>query len=174
MSRWLLTTGLLLLIISATVLAGAITRLIQLHRSITPIRLPLVSSQSFLLGQSGSYVLHAEGPQLSRGFAGLKFALERAGNGEAVPLETILLRSESTTLKYVRLSLYKFVVSGPDQYRLHISGLQTGVPLADHAIVITPNTRGRSIPLVIAIVVSSISLVGGIVMSAIGLFSRSA
>ena len=147
------------------VLVRTIRSLIQRIRAATVARLPLVTSQSVELPEAGAYELWAEGRRLTGDFRALDFALSDA-SGQAVPLSRTLLPTSSEGLRLVRMKLRSFLLSRGGSFTLSMTGLSPE-PDADSRIILSRSLAGVILVHVLAIVASSVALLGLVVATAL-------
>lgn len=167
MNRWWLVAGVILAVTCAVLLVVAIIRLVQTHRSSIVAAVPLGPEQTIELHVTGPMILNVEGPQFSRSFARLGYKLVRQETALSVPLEPIWFRTEVSGVSTARVSILSFTVGAPGHYMLRVEGIEPGARTDQHRLVITRDTRSRSILTVIAIVVSSLGLAGSVALSII-------
>ena len=110
-------------------------------------------------------LLHAEGPRLTRVFAGLDFRLTRREDEFVVPLEGMWFRAQSSGRSTSRLLLRSFEIERPGRYRLTVTGLPEPLPEKPHGFVITHDFRARMTRTIVALVFAGIGLLGSIGLS---------
>jgi hypothetical protein len=158
--------------ICAVFLAVAIKRLVEIYRASPVAAVPLGSQKEIKLDSTGAMVLHIEGPQLSSGFRGLQYKLVQRSTGLAVALESILFRTTVSGVRNARVSILSFTVATPGRYILHVDGLSPDIRIENHRLVITHDSRSRTMLTLLAIVTSALGLIGGGVLAAIAYFFK--
>ena len=129
------------------------------------VSVPLVAEQDIDIPDSGTMLLHAEGPRMTTVFGDLDYRLTDLSDNRDVPLAMVLFRQKSSGLSRVRLSLRSFDVARPGRYRLTVTGLRAGPPPERYGMAITLDRRGGLVGRIVALVFASIGLLAGLALS---------
>jgi hypothetical protein len=163
-NQWLLITvpvavaGLALLLIF-------VRRLVKAHRAELVLSIPLLAEQEITLETAGDFLLNAEGPRLTRAFAGLDYELHALSSTSAVPLKPLLIPYTSSGFSRARLSLRRFEIATPGRFRLTVSGLSNPAVARGNNLVVTHDRRGGIVGIIVVVVFSAIGFVVGSVLS---------
>lgn len=150
--------------LGALLLATCIVKVIHLLRASELVRGALAERQEIAFAEAGRVLLCVEGPQFSRRFARLDFALETV-DGSAVPGHANWLRARSSGFSKARLQLRTYSIPQPGRYVLRINGL--GSPQArdaEHAIVFAKPHAAAAVGYVLGMIVAGWLLIGGILL----------
>jgi len=154
-------------VVGLAILSLTIWKLVATHRGGLVLHLPLIAEQELVLEAVGPMLLHGEGPRFTTAFADLDFRLIDLSDGAAVPLSGVVFKASSSGLSTARLSLRAFEVTRPGRYRLTALGLSSPPPGAPHALLIGHDRRGRTVAIILALVLAAIAAVAGLVLSAL-------
>jgi hypothetical protein len=157
--------------ILAAMFCGSVLLLIRcikgLLHTISASRLcavPLRDRQEIHFPEAGKVVLAIEGPLLSRRFAKLGYALI-GPDGIEVPGRRPLLRMRTTGLTTATLELKFFNLAHPGPHLFVISGLGGAQPNdGAHQMVFSRPHRRQLLLFVLGIVLSSVGLIGSLVL----------
>lgn len=124
----------------------------------------LVAEQDVEFPEAGPVVLFGEGPFMTSRFADLSFQLI-PGDGSVLTGSAPWMRTKSSGMSQVRLELRRFDLPYGGRYLLRIEGLQTPAPGdKDHRIVFARPSGREMTSYIVGIVVSSVLVVGSVVL----------
>jgi hypothetical protein len=142
-----------------------VRRLVKAQRAERVLSVPLLAEQEITLETAGEFLLNAEGPRLTRAFAGLNYELRALSCMTAVPLKPLLIPYSASGLSRARLSLRRFETAAPGRFRLTVSGLSDPAVARDNNLVVTHDRRGGIIGTIVAVVFSAIAFIAGSALS---------
>jgi hypothetical protein len=157
---WLLLTVPVGLAALGLLVATAVS-LVRTVRGSVVTRVPVRAEQRVTLDRAGELALSYEGSMLSRGPAGLRFALTGA-DGAAVPLHGVLFRTRVSSFRRTRMELYDFTLRAPGAYVLRVEGLGPAEYGGD-AIVFSRRFGAALVGHVLALVVLGAAFIGSMV-----------
>jgi hypothetical protein len=161
--RWLAVTVPILLA-SVTLLAVTIRSLVRAVRGAAVTSFPVAEETAFTLAEGGDYDISAEGRLGTRDFAGIEFELSD-GDGRNVPLQTVLMRTSSTSLSgRTKLQLRSFSSGSGGRYTLRVRGTSAGAS-PDNRIVIGRAASGAIVVRIVGVVLFGVLTIGSLVAS---------
>ncbi len=136
--------------------------------------LPLANVGTVAIREPGDLILSLRGALGSRDFAGASFTL-RDASGAPAPSRLIVVRSARTGLDgATTLSVRRFTISAPGNYRLEVSGVAAGSVSANSRLVLS---RPGGMPLALRllwVVGAAVGLLASLVLSAAMAFAQPA
>jgi hypothetical protein len=151
-------------IASVAALVYLILDVIRVVKQARLTSVPLVEKQDLELAEAGRVVLCMEGPLFTTRFANLSYTLI-GPEGNPAEKRRSWFRSHTSSFSKVRMELQYYKIPRPGQYTLHIAGLEPGEkPDHNHRIVFMLPHLARSVVHVIGIVLSSMLLIGSLVL----------
>jgi hypothetical protein len=152
-----------LMVAAVLALVVLIQGTVAMVRSSVLLRVPLAEAQEVHFDHMGPVSLAIEGPQGSRRFAGVSFALTSL-SGEPVAGRPVLFRMRTSGFSKARLELMRFDLPFSGGYRLHVKGL--GEPRekdSAHAVVFTRPHTAETVAFILGIVLASAVLITSLV-----------
>jgi hypothetical protein len=168
----LLFIGLPLVLGGAFVLALAIRSLGRAYGRAEVLRAPLVPYQQVALPGAGELRLCLDGPKGWPWHAPLRFALAEAVTGRPVALTPTLGGTGRQRLDRSRVERARLLLPGPGSYALQVEGLQAGPEHRDCFLVFMRPFATTTVLHILGIVACGLGLVGGLVLSILGLALR--
>jgi hypothetical protein len=161
--------GLPLLLVGAVLLTLTIRRLGRSLARAEVQRAPLVPLQQVALPCAGELRLCVDGPKGLSWRAPLRFAMAEAATGRPVELAPMLSGSGRQRLDRSRVVRARLVVPGPGSYSLRVDGFQPGPEYASWFLVFMRPFAATIVLHVLGIVACGFALIGGLVLSILGL-----
>lgn len=128
--------------------------------------LPVVASQVVRLDAGGAVVLALRGRQFRTGFGQASFELREAARGEAVPAQTLLMRSRSSGLDgQVTLSVRRFEPQAAGSYELTVAGLPAAADFREARLVLLRDNGAALVLRIGAVVACAVVLLGALVFA---------
>src|SRR5205085_1335099 len=133
--------------------------------------IPIRAEQGVTFTAPGDVILNLEGRTLTPSGGGLHFTLFRvdAGPGSAIPLRSVMFRTEVSSASRARLELYAFTLPSPGPYVLRVSGLEPERDYSGDAIVFTRPVGASVTQHVFMLLVLGAVFVGCLVVSGLSL-----
>jgi hypothetical protein len=159
-----LTDSLLVLALAGIVLgialaAAMIARLVRIARRPELARAPIAPSSTVTFAEPGPTELAVEGPRFTTKLGRLSFEVTDPA-GQSVPLRKLWMRTSSSGVQVVRMSLYGLQVLRGGAYTLKVAGVD---PAADYerCAVVFVRPQGSSVVATIVALLASVGLAAG-------------
>ncbi|HTE43738.1 MAG TPA: hypothetical protein VK636_00730, partial [Gemmatimonadaceae bacterium] len=161
-------------LVAIALLSRTVASLLRTVRGSVVTSVPIRTEQRVTFEHDGDMVLNLDGRVLSRGAAGLRFALARVDSaGEvAVALRNVLFRTHVSSASRSRLELYSFTVPSAGAYLLRISGVDPATDYSADTVVFTRPFHGALVFHILSLIVLGIMLVGSLIVSGFALTSQ--
>jgi hypothetical protein len=151
----------LVILLGALTLTIALVQISRVRKRLMVATLPLVAEQTVRFPSAGDYILHAEGPQLSMLFWGLKYSLVDLASGAEVNSFPTLMHAQSSTLRRARIALRRFFVQREGEHLLRVNGLQPGRDTSKGKIIFSSSWPARDYLWIVLAVGGGLTLMAG-------------
>lgn len=169
-------TGAVMLVAGVPVLVVAVRGIVRTVQEAVVARLPWVPRQGVLLQTAGTYVLHLEGPSLSRvmlaarhlGPATPSLTLLDPALGTEAPRAPSFGRARVGGLRTTRIAVRRYRIARSGSYEVVAGALPAGTDAAPFGVVVAGAYEGRMVGWILATVAGGLLAVGGLVLLIIG------
>jgi hypothetical protein len=143
-----------LMVAGVLLLALCIRNEVRVVKGSKLLSAPLVEQQKVEFPEAGRASLCIEGPQFSRRFARLSYALW-AEDGTPVEGRAVLFRTRTSGFSWVRLELRTYEIPHPGRYLLRVEGLGAPQPGdVDHHVVFTRPHTAQTVGYILGMIFS--------------------